>query len=393
MDGISLRRKVYEALDRGMVGNGVTDAVHGVLIGLILVNVLAAVLESVPALAAAHATLFKAIEIVSVAVFTVEYAARLWSAVEHAPLAGQSGLRARLGIAASPAMIIDLVAILPFYLSLAVDIDLRFLLLLRLLRFLKLARYSPGFTSLIDAVWNERRALGASLLIFLSALLFAASAMRLAEHEAQPDKFGTIPDAMWWAVITLTTVGYGDVYPITTAGKMVAGVTAMLGIAMLALPCGIIATAFAREIQRRDFVVTWSMVAGVPLFSGLDATAVADIMRALRSETFEPGEVICRRGEPAHSMFVVAEGEVLVEADAGRTVIGPGQCFGEAAAFERATRGATLRARNWVKVLSLDTADLHHLMQENPAIGVVIRAVIEEWRAPAGVGSTSSPAD
>ncbi len=377
MPAATMRHRVHEVLDKGLSGSALADGVHATLIGLILLNVLAVILESVPWIADRYGAVFTAIELVSTLIFTAEYAARLWTAPEHPLLAGMTPLRARLRHAVSFALVIDLLAILPFYLNLILGIDLRFLLLLRLVRFFKLARYSPGFTSLVEALWSERRALGASLIIFLGALVIAAAAMRLAEQDAQPDKFATIPDALWWAVITLTTVGYGDVYPVTSAGKVIAGITAVTGIAMLALPVGIIATAFAREIQRRDFVVTWSMVSSVPLFSGLDAASVADVMRTLKSVTYEPGSVICRAGQPARSMFVVAEGEVIVETDDGPIGLGPGQCFGESAVLNRVPLEATVHAAHRAKVLMLDAEDLHHLMSVRPAIAVVIAGQVQ----------------
>ncbi|AVO45446.1 cyclic nucleotide-gated ion channel [Phreatobacter cathodiphilus] len=376
-----LRRRVYELLDKGLAGSWVADLVHGALIALVIVNVAAVVLESMPAVANAYERQFRLLEIASVAAFTLEYVARLWVAPDHPPYRTLTPLRARLRAALSPALVIDLLAIVPFYVGLLLDMDLRFLLLLRLVRFFKLARYSPGFASLVDALWSERRALGASLLIFLGALVIVASAMRLAEQEAQPDKFATIPDALWWAVITLTTVGYGDVYPVTGAGKLIAGVTAVLGIVMLALPVGIIATAFAREIQRRDFVVTWSMVSGVPLFSGLDAASVAEVMRALTSATYEPGALICRAGQPARAVFVIAEGEVEAEGAGGRRTLGAGQCFGEAAVLQGRPMDVTVRATSRVKVLALDADELHHLRETRPALGVVIAAVAETWES------------
>jgi voltage-gated potassium channel len=383
----TLRHRVHDLLDKGMIGTGAADVVHGVLIGLVLVNVAAVILESVPAIAATHRLAFKILEIISVAVLTTEYLARLWTAVDHPALRGLPAGAARLKSALTPTMLIDLVAILPFYIGFLVDIDLRFVLLFRLLRFFKLARYSPGFTSLVDAVWSERRALGASLLIFLGAMIMVAAAMRIAEQEAQPDKFGTIPDALWWAVITLTTVGYGDVYPVTPAGKMIAGVTAVLGIAMLALPVGIIATAFAREIQRRDFVISWSMVSNVPLFAGLDAASVADLMRVLKSATYEPGELICRSGERARAMFVVAEGEVEVDREDGAQKLCAGQCFGEAAVLDHAQRHQTVRACAWVKVLMLDADDLHQIINARPHVGPILRAAAEGRQDPAGVAA------
>src|SRR5262249_7326170 len=147
-------------------------------------------------------------------------------------------------------------------------------------------------------LYNERRALFGCFVILLGATLVAASIMHVIEGHAQPDKFGTIPDAMWWAIVTLGTIGYGDVVPVTAFGRVVASITIFAGLIMVALPIGIVATAFADEVHRRDFVVTWGMVARVPLFADLQATEIADIMRLLHAQQVEPGDVIVRRGEP-----------------------------------------------------------------------------------------------
>src|SRR4029077_4910668 len=181
-----------------------------------------------------------------------------------------------------------------------------------MVRFLKVARYSPAMRSLLDALYSERRALFGCFVILLGATLVTASVMHVIEGHAQPDKFGTIPDAMWWAIVTLGTIGYGDVVPVTVLGRIVASVTVFVGWMMVALPIGIVATAFADEIHRRDFVVTWGMVARVPLFAELRASEIADIMRLLRAQQVEPGAIIARRGEPAHSMYFVAAGEVEI---------------------------------------------------------------------------------
>src|SRR5262249_52167692 len=159
-----------------------------------------------------------------------------------------------------------------------------------------------------------------------------------------PDKFGTIPEAMWWAIVTLGTIGYGDVVPVTTLGRIVAAITIFFGLIMVALPIGIVATAFAEQIHRRDFVITWSMVARVPLFAELKARDSADIMRLLRAQQVEAGVVIARRGEPAHSMYFVAAGEVEIDLKRGRVRLGAGHFFGEVAALRRARRSATVVA-------------------------------------------------
>lgn len=137
--------------------------------------------------------------------------------------------------------------------------------------------------------------------------------MHVVEGRTQPDKFGTIPDAMWWAIVTLTTIGYGDVVPATAMGKGVAAIIIVSGLVMIALPVGIVATAFSDVIHRRDFIVTWSMVARVPIFAHLTAVDIAHVMQLLRARQVEKGDVIVRRGDSAHAMYFITEGEVEVE--------------------------------------------------------------------------------
>ena len=275
----NLRRRLYEILEHGPVGDRSMRVVSRLLILLVLVNVVAVVLESVPRYQAAYGGAFIAIEIVSIIVFTLEYALRIWVAAEHTPYLQMTATRARLRYILSTDGLIDLVSILPFWLAFVVPFEFRVILLLRVVRFLKLARYSPAMRSLLEALYAERRALFGCVVILFGTTLITASFIHLAEREAQPDKFGTIPDAMWWAIVTLGTIGYGDAVPVTPLGKLVAAVTIMCGLVMIALPVGIIANAFSDQIHRRDFVVTWGMVARVPLFNGLDAAAIAQIMR------------------------------------------------------------------------------------------------------------------
>ena len=303
-------------------------------------------LESVPAIATRYAVWFDIIEIVSLIVFTLEYAARLWVARLHPPFRHLSAHSARWNYAVSGAGIVDLLAVLPFWFAFILPVDFRVVLVLRFVRFLKLTRYSPAMRSLLDALYQERRALFGCVVILIGTTLVAASLMHLAEGHVQPDKFGTIPDAMWWAIVTLGTIGYGDVVPVTVPGKLIAGATIFLGLIMVALPVGIIANAFSNEIHRRDFVVTWSMVARVPLFSGLDAREVADIMRLLRAQQVEPGGLIVRRGDPAHSMYFIAAGEVEIELPHERVRLDVGHFFGEIAVLRSARRSANVTAHH-----------------------------------------------
>jgi voltage-gated potassium channel len=338
------RRRTSQILDHGLVGDRAMRVTSGLIILLVLVNIVSVVLESVPSCEAAYGRLFKATELVSLVVFTVEYLLRIWVMPEHVAYRDLKPLRARLRYVISTDGLIDLISVLPFWLAFVLPSELRIILLFRIVRFLKLARYSPALRSLLETLYAEQRALFGCSVIMAGATLISATFIHLAEREAQPDKFGTIPDAMWWSIVTLGTIGYGDVVPITPLGKFVAAMTILWGLVMIALPVGIVATAFSEQIHRRDFVVTWGMVARVPLFSGLDAAAVADIMRLLRAQTVEAGELIARRGDHAHSMYFIARGEVGIDLNGKRIRLGVGHFFGEIAVLRRARRSASVMA-------------------------------------------------
>jgi voltage-gated potassium channel len=374
-----LRRGVYRALEEGPVGERVGRVVDRMLIALIAINLAAVALESVPALEAKYRVAFDAVEYVSLLVFTIEYGLRLWAAIEHGPHRHLNATRARLKYALSPAGIVDLVAVLPFWLAPVLSVDFRFVLVFRVVRLFKIARYSPAVRSLLDVLYNERRALFGCLVIGLGAALVAASLMHLAEGKVQPEKFGTIPEAMWWAVVTLGTIGYGDVVPVTAVGKVIATFTIFLGLIMIALPVGIISTAFAEHIHRRDFIVTWGMIARVPLFSELDAGEIADISELLRAQVAEPGEVIIREGDHAHSMYFVVDGEVQVTLPKNKKVqLGAGQFFGEVAVLRKARRTGTVTAVTHTNLLALSAHDLHALMKRDQRIADHIKDVVEK---------------
>jgi voltage-gated potassium channel len=369
-----LRNRVHVVLDGGGT-DATTRFVHRLLIGLVLLSVMAVILESVPDYDRRFGQIFDVIEYVAVAGFTIEYLLRVWSAPDYTPYSDKSPTGARLAFVVSGSAIIDLLTILPFYLSLVMRTDLRVMVLLRLLRFFKLARYSAGIRTLVAVMEAERKALVATSILLFGAVLFSATAIHIAERAAQPESFGSIPAAMWWAIVTITTVGYGDVTPITLAGRIIASMTMVTGYVMLGLPVGIVATAFAEEIHRREFVVTWSMVASVPLFRTLEATAIAEIMRYLSAQSVPANTLIVRRGEPAQSMYFIAEGEVEIELPGEPVRLGVGQFFGEMAILHKTLRTANVRALEPTKMLILDAYDLQSLVVRNPQIGEAIGKV------------------
>lgn len=352
--------------------------VRRLLVLLVVISVASIVLETVQDFSARFGPWFRLIEDIAVAVFTVEYLLRVWVAPEQAIYAGRSPWRARLEFARSPPAVIDFMSVAPALVGPLVDAKLGIFLLLRLTRFFKLARYSPGMRSLAAVLQAERKALLASAIILLGFVILAAAAMYTAEHTAQPDKLGSIPAAMWWAIVTLTTVGYGDIYPVTVFGRLVASVTMVFGLMTLALPVGIVATAFAEEIHRREFVVTWGMIARIPLFATLSAAEIGDITRFLNARTVPAGAMIVRKGDVARSMFVIASGEVEVELPTSNVRLGAGQFFGERALLENALRSASVRATEPSRLLELDAGDLKLLMERNDDVGRRIRQIASQ---------------
>ncbi len=216
---------------------------------LVAGNILAVILESVEALANRYGPFFAVFELLSVAVFTVELVLRVWVAAEDGHR-GVSEWRERVRYLLSPMALADIAAIAPFYLSGFFAMDLRFLRFLRLLRVLKLTRYSPGLAVFAEVMRSQRAAFASAFTVLVLMMIFAASAMFVVEHEAQPEAFSSIPASMWWAVATLTTVGYGDVTPITPLGKFMASSIMVVGIGMVALPTSILASGFTELHQR-----------------------------------------------------------------------------------------------------------------------------------------------
>ena len=247
-----LKLRVYDILVETEDGELVDRIVAVFLMILILVNSAAVVLETVNDLNARFGSIFHAIEMVSIVIFSVEYLLRLWVAPLNPRYA--KPFTGRLRYAFSLMAIIDLLAILPAFLPLIFTVDLRiirFLRIFRLFRLFKMSRYVDSLNSLDDVVRSKKEELLVILVMIVMLLLFSSSLMYVVETEAQPDKFPDIPSAMWWGVATLTTVGYGDVYPITGLGKLLGGFIAFLGIGIFALPTGILASGFADEIKRR----------------------------------------------------------------------------------------------------------------------------------------------
>ena len=225
------------------------------LIALILLSVIAFMLETDAGFKREFTTELWWLERVVVVVFSIEYLFRCWIAPELLDYQHLRPWKARLKWMTSPMGLIDLAAILPFYLALFITLDASTALLLRaarLLRIFKLTRYSPALRILKGVISKEAPTLGVIMMLLFVLLVFSSWAMYVFENEAQPDAFASIPQAMWWAIVSLTTVGYGDVVPVTNGGRLFAGLIALMGVGVVALPAGILASGFSNELNRRN---------------------------------------------------------------------------------------------------------------------------------------------
>jgi voltage-gated potassium channel len=371
-----LRDRLYELLEHEHLPHAAGSRFARLVVLVVALDVMAVVLASVPDYDARFGTLFTSVKVGTLIVFALEYGARLWSVAGHA-LRKLSPLRDRLDYAASSLGIIDLLAFLPSAIAMIAG-NSKLVAAFVVLPFLKLVRYSPALRSLLAVLHAERRTLFGCVVILTGAVLLFASLLYGIEHDVQPEKFGTIPEAMWWAIVTLGTVGYGDVVPVTPLGRIVTVFAIVVGFAMIALPVAIISTAFADEVRRRDFVVTWHMLARVPLFSHLSAGEISDIMRLLRARTIEQGEVLVRRGDAASSMYFIAIGEVQIELPTQKVRLSDGTFFGEIALLRRTKRSGTVTAMRKTRLLALDAQDFHALIERLPALKEHVTATAEK---------------
>ncbi|MFK8057982.1 MAG: ion transporter [Saprospiraceae bacterium] len=237
-----MKQKIHDLLHKN-------EFVVKLIYSLIIINIVALVLESYKSLRESYAVVFQLVEVFSVIFFTIEYFLRIWVADLD-----ERYKKSRFKFVLSPLGIIDLLAILPFYLPMFFAIDLRVIRILRLFRFLrifKLSRFSRSFRTISQVVKKTKTDLEITIFIAFVLLILSSTLMYYVENDVQPDKFASIGDSLWWAVATLTTVGYGDVYPVTGLGKLIGSAIAMIGIGIVALPTGIISSAFVDELQSR----------------------------------------------------------------------------------------------------------------------------------------------
>ncbi len=363
---------LFEAPKRDRPGQVWFDRI---IITLIVCNLFAVTFETVDGIYQNYQTELYYFKIFSMIAFSVEYALRVWSSTENPGGKYSAPVKGRLKYMFSPLALVDLLAILPFYLSIMTGVDSRFMRIFRLLWILKFTRYFHMLETMRRVLIRESGTLIAMLIVLFSLLLIVSTIVYFLEKEAQAEVFSSIPQAMWWGMATLTTVGYGDVVPITTVGKLFGGLIMLIGIGMFAIPAGILASAFSEEAKRKNFLVTWKLVAKVPFFKRLEARQIANIVDLLQAHIAMSNDIIVHRDDVGDSMFFILSGEVEVEIPGKPKRLRQGDYFGEIALLYDNKRTATVVALTYTELLQLNVVDFKKLLGENPTLKEHISAI------------------
>ena len=250
---IKFKKRLYEILEIAATGDRISKLFDIFIMSLITLNVIAVILATVERLNLQYQYYFRIFEIFSVSIFTLEYLLRLWTCTVNKNF--RNSITGRIKYIFTPYAIIDLLAILPFYLPMIIPLDLRFIRavrLFRLFRLFKIGRYSKAVVILKKLLKDKKEELLLVIFVAFILLIIFSSLMYFIEKEAQPEAFSSIPAAMWWGITTLTTVGYGDIYPITTLGKIVGALIAFLGIGLFALPAGILGSGLIEATRKKE---------------------------------------------------------------------------------------------------------------------------------------------
>ena len=251
----NFKKRTSELLSKANISDKPSQYVDTALFILILLNIIAVCLESIQDIGNKYQKSFYYFEMFSVFIFGIEYLLRVWSAPAREDLGESSSFIKRFKYIFSFTGLVDFIAIIPSIITYFGGLDLRWLRVLRLLRLLKISNYSSAIEDFFSAIMADWRSFSAALYLVLVALFLSSALMYIAENESQPDKFSSIPETMWWSLITLTTVGYGDVSPITPFGKIIGAFTAIMGVCTVALLTGIVASAFANQRAQRTAIL------------------------------------------------------------------------------------------------------------------------------------------
>ena len=368
-----MKNLIFRLLEDSEKKHGAQPLVNLLIVGLIVLNSIAVALATVESYKVSYKEVFDAFEIFSVIFFTLEYILRVWICTERSEKNYKHPIKGRLRYIFSPFAIIDLIAILPFFLGSFIEMDLRFMRAFRLIRIFRFASKSITLQALGNVFKKESRTLLAALLVMIIVLFTASTIMYYLEKDIQPDKFGSIPEAMWWGVAALTTVGFGDSVPVSVQGKFLAGIIMILGIVIYALPAGVFASAFVRELQSKSFFDTWNLVAKVPILKTLDALAIGKIV-----EILEPSEVKANQVIDANAgMYFIISGVVEITRGEQSRELSEGGFFGEMEILFGGKRNVIAKSKTPVELLILRPKYFKEFLEAHMVIRDLIKKEVE----------------
>ena len=368
-----MKNLIFRLLEDSEKKHGAQPFVNLLIVGLIVLNSIAVALATVESYKVSYKDVFDTFEIFSVSFFTLEYILRVWICTERAEKNYKHPIKGRLRYIFSPFAIIDLIAILPFFLGSFIEMDLRFMRAFRLIRIFRFASKSITLQALGNVFKKESRTLLAALLVMIIVLFTASTIMYYLEKDIQPDKFGSIPEAMWWGVAALTTVGFGDSVPVSVQGKFLAGIIMILGIVIYALPAGVFASAFVRELQSKSFFDTWNLVAKVPILKTLDALAIGKIV-----EILEPSEVKANQVIDANAgMYFIISGVVEIIRGEQSRELSEGGFFGEMEILFGGKRNVIAKSKTPVELLILRPKYFKEFLEAHMVIRDLIKKEVE----------------
>ena len=296
----AIKTKLYHLLEETQRKTHVQRTFDTFLVVLILGNVLAVILESVQGVRLQYGTAFQLFEYFSVSVFTLELMLRFWVS-DLAP--NDSGQRSKKQFWRSPCNLMDMLAVLPFYLSFLINVDLRLLRLFRLIRVFRISPYFRSLSLLASVLKQEYRPMLSALSVILVLMLLAGGGIYLLEREGQPETFGDIPSALWWVVVTLSTVGYGDAIPATAMGKLLGAVIMILGVGMVALPAGMLASRFSEVMHRQQEMFRRFVEENIEATGGIDKALVEEKRHELFISRGEANSIVADCMEKHQNTF------------------------------------------------------------------------------------------
>lgn len=325
--------------------------------------------------------------------FIFEYIVRIWTATEAHPdmqedeeehLADIASHHYRLGYVFSFMGVMDLLVIGSLAYALVSGDYSTWPSFVMVLALFKFSRLIPGLDLVGTVIKNERQTLSALVLTLGILVIVLSTALYLIENAAQPDMFKSVANSMWWGVVTMTTTGYGDMAPVTWVGRVIGACAMLVGIAMLAMPAGILSNGFAEEIKRREQLRAWQIISNLELFSGLESGCIADIANCLKTQIIPARSAVVKKNAVADSMFFIVDGEVEVEMKSRPPQpirLKTGDIFGEAGLLDNKRRNATIRTVRTTRFLVLELRDFHNIANEHPELMDRIKAIDEKRKS------------